>query len=308
MDVNLSLCCISNILAEQNVKFRTMTYKTFMSKDKKESLDKLTDIIINNFSVTSKIIRHCHSVGIKGYRLSSDLCPVINHPDVMMKLEDLPDYDMINNEINNVKSAIVDTGIRLSAHPSEYISLTSDDAKTISNSIVDLEFHAEIFDRLNLSQSYYNPLNIHCRKDGEPNLISSKFMKNFDKLSDSVKNRLVIENNDNSSGVWSIKNLHMFFHKSHKIPVTFDNLHHKMLSDGLSEEEAFTLAYETWPVEPIFHYSEGKNNTRAHCDMAEGLPNSYSTNVMFEVELKSKDMAILDILQRSQNARESCEH
>jgi hypothetical protein len=66
----------------------------------------------------------------------------------------------------------------------------------------------------------------------------------------------------------------------------------------MTEEEAFNLSYSTWNVQPIFHYSEGKNNTRAHCDMAENLPINYNKDVMFDVELKNKDYAILDILKR----------
>ena len=301
--MNLSLCCISNILAEQNIKFRTMTYKTFSSKPKQESLDKLSDIIANNFDVTAKIIKHCHQNGIKGYRLSSDLCPVINHPDVKLKLENLPKYQIIEHYINNVKEAIRATNVRISAHPSEYITLTSDDPTAIENSYNDLCLHAEIFDRLGLEQNYYNPLNIHCRKDGDPIDISSKFMRNFDKLPENVKNRLVIENNDNASGVWSISNLHKYFHSKYNFPITFDNLHHKILSNDISEEDAFMMAYDTWPTTPIFHYSEGKNNTRAHEDMAIGIPNSYSKNVYFEVELKNKDIAILDILRRNNYER-----
>jgi len=56
-----------------------MTYKTFSSKERSESLEKLSGIIINNFSVVEKIIKHCAANNIKGYRLSSDLCPVIKH-------------------------------------------------------------------------------------------------------------------------------------------------------------------------------------------------------------------------------------
>lgn len=301
--MNLSLCCISNILAEKNIKFRTMTYKTFSSKPKAESLNKLSEIISNNFQVTEKIIRHCSDNGIKGYRLSSDLCPVINHPEVNLNIFDLPNIETIFEDIENCKKAIEETNLRIAAHPSEYITLTSDDPNAIKNSINDLKLHAEIFDLLGLKKTYENPLNIHCRKDGDPDEISSKFMRTFDLLPDNVKSRLVIENNDNSSGVWSIKNLHKYYYSKYKIPITFDNLHHKMLSDSLTEEEAFMTAYDTWNTIPIFHYSEGKNNTRAHSDMATGLPNSYSKNIYFEVELKSKDIAILDILRRSENVR-----
>ena len=296
--MNLSLCCISNVLAEQGIKFRTMTYKSFLSKPRRESLQKLSEIVRNNFSVSEKIVRHCKAAGINGYRLSSDLCPVIKHPDVMLNLEDLPEYGFIKYEIDKLKKTIKDTGIRISAHPSEYITLTSEDPKALQNSITDLETHADIFDRLDLPQSYYSPLNIHVRKDGDPIDISTRFFTNFDRLSDSVRKRLVLENNDNANGVWSIKNLHTHFHQTRGIPLTFDNLHHKILHSNMTEEAAFNLSYSTWSVQPIFHYSEGKNNTRAHSDMALSLPVNYNKDVMFDVELKNKDYAILDILKR----------
>ena len=293
--MKLSLCCISNILAEKNIKFRTMTYKSFSSKSKIESLEKLSDIVRNNFNTTEKIIRHCAAVGIKGYRISSDLVPVINHPEVNLNISDLPNYKLIQYEIDKVKRAIKETGIRVSAHPSEYISLTSDDERVIINSIRDLESHAELFDLFELENSTYNPLNIHCRKDGDPLIISSKFKKNFERLSDSVKSRLVLENNDNAKGVWSVRNLIKYFPE---FSITFDTLHHKMLSDGYSEEEAFNACYSTWKFEPIFHYSEGKDDTRAHRDMAESMPHDYGKNVIWDVELKNKDYAILDLYKR----------
>jgi len=275
-----------------------MTYKSFSSKPREESLEKLSSIISNNFSVTEKIIRHCASSGIKGYRLSSDLCPVIKHPDVMLNLEDLPNYGFIKYEIDKVKKAIKDTGIRVSAHPSEYITLTSDDPVKVNHSLIDLEFHGEIFDRLELSQSYYNPLNIHIRKEGNAEELSKTFMDNYNKLSDGVKKRLVLENND-TGNTWTVANLKKYFYSDYGIPVTFDNLHHEMLNHDVSHYDAFYDALSTWTVQPLFHYSEGKNGTRAHKDMAENLPVHYNEDVMFDVELKSKDYAILDMLRKN---------
>ena len=295
--MNLSLCCISNILAEQGHKFRTMTFKSFSSKERSESLEKLSNIIINNFQVSEKIVRHCKDNNIMGYRLSSDLCPVIKHPDVMLALEDLPNYSEIEKSIKDLSNTIKETGIRVSAHPSEYITLTSDDDVKVQHSIIDLELHAEIFDRLELSETYYNPLNIHIRKEGEPKDLSNIFMKNFERLSDSVKNRLVLENND-TGNTWTVNNLKKYFYNDYGIPITFDNLHHEMLSHDVSHEDAFFEAYSTWNCTPIFHYSEGKNGTRAHSDMAFGIPENYNKDVLFDVELKNKDYAILDILKR----------
>lgn len=295
--MNLSLCCISNILAEQGHKFRTMTFKSFSSKERSESLEKLSGIIINNFQVSEKIVKHCKDNNIMGYRLSSDLCPVIKHPDVMLALEDLPNYNEINNSIKDLSNTIKETGIRVSAHPSEYITLTSDDDVKVQHSIIDLELHAEIFDRLNLSQTYYNPLNIHVRKEGDPKDLSVTFVKNFERLSESVKKRLVLENND-TGNTWTVNNLKKYFYESYGIPVTFDNLHHEMLNHDVSHMDAFYDAYSTWNCTPIFHYSEGKNGTRAHSDMALGIPENYNKEVLFDVELKNKDYAILDIIKR----------
>ena len=295
--MNLSLCCISNILAEQGHKFRTMTFKSFSSKERAESLEKLSGIIINNFQTSEKIVKHCAANKIRGYRLSSDLTPVIKHPDVMLALEDLPNYNDIEESIKDLSNAIKETGIRVSAHPSEYITLTSDDDIKVQHSLIDLELHAEIFDRLELSKSYYNPLNIHIRKEGDAKDLSGTFIKNFERLSEGVKSRLVLENND-TGNTWTVKNLKKYFYNRHNIPVTFDNLHHEMLNHGTTHMDAFFDAFSTWNCSPIFHYSEGKNGTRAHSDMAERLPENYNRDVLFDVELKSKDYAILDILKR----------
>ena len=301
MNLQLSLCCISSILQAEGYKFRTMTYKSFSSKSRDESLEKLSDIIRNNFFVTEKIIRHCAANNISGYRISSKLCPVIKHPDVMLSLEELPNYNLIEKEINNVSLAIKETSIRVSAHPSEYITLTSEDDIKIKHSLVDLEFHGEIFDRLGLSRTHYNPLNIHVRKEGDPEELCNIFMKNFERLSDGIKSRLVLENND-TGNTWDVATLKKYFYKDNNIPITFDNLHHKMLNKGVSEFDAFLDAYETWgDIIPVFHYSEGKDNGRAHKDMAEYLPENFGKNVLFDVELKSKDIAILDILRRFRN-------
>lgn len=294
--MNLSLCCISNVLAEQGTKFRKITYKSFSSLSKEEGLNKISEIAIHNLNVTLKTINHCISLGINGYRMSSDIFPLITHPDINLKIENLPKQDDIKNIFSEISNVIRTQNIRISAHPSEYISLTNDNDKTIQNSINDLNLHAEIFDKLNLPCNYQSPLNIHIRKDGNDEELYIKFMSNFKKLSESVKKRLVLENNDNVKGIWSIKKLIKIFHERENIPITFDNLHHFFLPDTLSEEEAFNMAFKTWDCQPLFHYSESRDGTKAHADMPSFKPNNYNKNVMFDIELKGKDLAILEII------------
>lgn len=295
--MNFSLCCISNVLAEQGIKFRKITYKSFSNLSKEDGFNKISEIFIHNLNVTLKTIKQCITIGIKGYRMSSDLVPLITHPDINIKMIDLPNWDKIQQKLQELSDYIISSGIRISAHPSEYITLTSDNDKSIKNSISDLELHAEIFDRLNLPCDYNSPLNIHIRKDGNIENLYTSFMSNFDKLSDRVKKRLVLENNDNVNGTWSIKNLVNVFNKRSNFPITFDNLHHYFLSDNLTEQEAFEMAFDTWNCQPIFHYSESRDGTKAHADMPNNLPNYYNKNVIFDIELKGKDNAILKLKQ-----------
>ena len=298
VSVKLGLCCISLRLQEEGHRFQTMTFSRFSSLPRQQALETLSSRILNNFTITEKIIRYCKSSGFSSYRLSSTLTPVLDHPDVNLKLQDLPNASLIFESLSSIAKAVKETGLKISAHPSEYISLTSPKEEVISNSIRDLSSHAELFDLIDLPQSYDAPLNIHCRQDGDPEAVSSSFLKNFDKLPDNVKNRLVLEVNDNKEGVWSIKNLHKFYFQRANIPVTFDNLHHSFCHHDVPEREAMDMAYSTWNTTPVFHYSEGIDGTRKHADYALRSPPDYDKEVFWDVELKAKDLAIFKMLDK----------
>ena len=294
--MNYSLCCISNQLGRSGIKFQKMTYTRYKALPKNEAIKILSERILNNFVVTHKTIEHCVNLGLEGYRLSSDITPVINHPDVDLQLEDMPNFDVINSIIKITSQLIKDSGIRVTAHPSEFISLTSNNAEVIANSFRDLISHADIFDRYNLKQDYYNCLNIHCRQEGDPVEISKRFIYNYNRLPDNVKKRLVVEVNDNKNGIWTIKNLCNYFYSAAGIPVTFDTLHHSFCNTGESDEEAFELAHQTWPVTPVFHYSEGIGSTRNHAEFAKSKPKNFGKEVIWDIELKGKDDAIMQML------------
>ena len=290
--MNLSLCCISKTLSDNGHSFKTMTYTQFCKQSFDAAIMELSERILHNFKNTLRTIRFCQLNDIQGYRLSSSLAPVLTHKNVNLRIRDLPNFDAIKKVCGEIKSALLQSPLRLSAHPSEYITLSSDNPECIANSILDLEQHAEIFDLLDLPEDYRSPMNVHIRQDGDPVKIATRVWEVYDELPDNVRNRLVLENNDNPNGVWSIKNLVKYFHG---IPITFDTLHHSLLSNGLTDQEAFDAAYDTWPVTPIFHYSEGVDGTRKHADMPVSFPKNYGREVFFDVELKAKCQAIFKI-------------
>lgn len=298
--MNLSLCCISNVLAERGIKFQTMTLTRFFEiQCAKTAVRILSERILNNFIVTNATIQYCFNCGIAGYRLSSSLTPVIDHPNVNLSLQQLPNWSDIRAALDAISATIKRTGVRVSAHPSEYITLTSTDPKAINNSITDLTSHANLFDLLDLPNDYRSPLNIHCRQDGDPVDISQRFLTNFNRLPSNVRSRLVLEVNDNTNGTWSVTNLHKYFFQTAGIPVTYDSLHRKFCNHGNDDAADFHLAYSTWPTIPLFHYSEGIDNTRKHAMMPVSSPNDYGKPVFFDVELKGKDLAIYHLLNNA---------
>jgi UV DNA damage repair endonuclease len=115
-------------------------------------------------------------------------------------------------------------------------------------------------------------------------------------LSDDVRKRLVLENDDKAAG-WTVKQLFDHFDQP-EIPITFDYLHHKChpgTGDYAQEAQAFLLAYDTWrtkPHTPLFHYSEsipGDKNPRKHADYASALPDTYHATIDLDFEFKMKE-------------------
>lgn len=293
--MHLSLCCISKTLSDNGQTFRSMTYTQFVKQPFDSAMAELSQRILHNFKMTLNTIRFCQLNNIQGYRLSSSLAPILTHKNLRLRIADLPNFAAIQAVCESIKQLLADHPLRISAHPSEYITFTSNNPECVENSVIDLEQHAEIFDLLGLPQDYRSPLNIHIRKDGDAQSIADNALRVYDSLPDNIRNRLVLENNDNNKGVWSIRNLIKYFHSTRGIPVTFDSLHHSILPDGMTEQDAFNAAHDTWPTVPIFHYSEGVNGTRKHADMPTSTPRSYGREVLWDVEVKNKCQAIFEI-------------
>jgi UV DNA damage endonuclease len=275
-----------------------MTYKRFSSLPREEAISILGDRILNNLIVTKKTIEFCHKNNWV-YRVSSDLFPLITYDEANISLKDLPNYNLIENEFDNIKTTIKNTNVRVSAHPSEYNSLASLSERVVEKTITELNFYSSFFDRIGLPANHNSPLNLHIQnsKDGTREEISHRFYSNFKKLDENCQSRITIECDDKLN-CWSVKQLTDIFHPITQIPITFDYLHHKCHPDSLSEEFAIHRCYETWLTAecniPLFHYSESApgNNPRKHADYAVAPINTYGLEFHLDYEVKMKDYAI----------------
>ncbi len=293
-----NLCCISKSLASQGHKFQTMTWHRFSQLPREEAVATVSARTLNNIRVTYKILQQC-AAKRWGYRVSSKLFPLLTYDVAELKLQDYPDWIDIQAALADCNMFIKDNKIRVSCHPDQFNVLASEGKHNVAKTIKELNHHGWFMDMLGAHRDYRAPINIHvnCTK-GEPAEIAARFMSNLAKCDKSVQSRLVVENED--KGIWTPKLLAQHF----TIPITYDNLHHKCLPDGLTDDQAFRLCYGTWHrkgyFKPLFHYSEShpeKTNPRSHADMPTELPRDggYSFPVDYEIELKDKDDAIMAI-------------
>ena len=291
-----SLCCISIELQKKKVKFSTMTKKRFLLLERKTALKTVIERSINNLNTIYKTLELCQKNNWN-YRLGSDVIPLMTLPEANLKWSDFKECDELFQKCANF---IDQHKIRVSMHPDQFVVPASANPAVVTKSIEELIFHADIMDKLKLTQSYESPINIHmnCYK-GDLHEISDRFIKIYNKLPHNVKSRLVLENEDKNNS-WSVSELYDYIYTKTNIPITYDNHHHFCNTRGLSSTQAFDIAYKTWPknITPLFHFSGGdKNNKnpRAHGDWCpKDYPIEYNTdkNLDLEFEFKQKDLAI----------------
>ena len=300
--MNLGYTCINMTLGSQKPRVttnRSMIKKTFLEK----GVEYAGELGLQNAHDLFKILQWNNRKGIKFFRVSSDMFPWASEYGI----ENSPYYKRIETVLKACGNYAKQNGIRVNAHPGPFNVLVSPRENVVKNTITDLEIHGKIFDMMGLEKSPYNNLNIHCNGVyGDKQSAMDRFCTNFERLSDSVKSRLTIENDDKAS-MYSVKDL-MYIHERIGIPIVFDYHHHQFCTGDLSEQEALELAMTTWPdgITPEVHYSESKalheENSKlkpqAHSDYIKEFPNLYGNVVDVMVEAKAKELAILPFINK----------
>ena len=252
--IRFGYCCINQQLSQQGIRTgRTMIDRKF----KLGGMQLASDIALANAKDLITILQWNEAQGIRLFRIGSELFPRWNH----YRLEDLPGIDEITRHLRAAGDYAKAHDHRITTHPGPFNILGSPDAVVVDNTIVSLERHSELFDLMGFTPSFENLINIHvgATYNDKPGTIA-RWLHNYDRLSDSLKARLVIENDDKAS-MYSVRELHKMLHVEIGIPITFDYWHHTFNTGDLSEEEAFFLARETWTKYDVIqctHYSESR--------------------------------------------------
>ena len=327
--IRFGYACINMQLSKQNIRTgRTMIDRKFQDG----GMQLASDISLANAKDLLTILQWNEANGIRLFRIGSELFPRWNH----YRLEDLPAIDEIAKHLRAAGDFARQHGHRVTTHPGPFHILGSPKQDVVDNSIIGLERHSEMFDLMGFAPSYENKINIHigATYNDKPGTIA-RWLHNYDRLSDSLKARLVIENDDKAS-MYSVRDLYDMVHREIGIPITFDYFHHKFNTGGLSEQEALLMARETWQkhgVTQCTHYSESRRREQqvliermfkhhgielsdiekwptfhkqykeftkikeqAHSDYIISLPNTYNvTDLDIMVEAKAKELSLQTI-------------
>ena len=327
--IRFGYACINMQLSKQGIRTgRTMIQRKFqeggMALASERSLLNAKDLL--------PILKWNVENGIHLFRIGSEMFPRWNHYDI----KDLPDYDEICAVLAEAGNFARDNGIRLTTHPGPFHILGSPDPVVVENSIVGLERHSEMFDMLGYAPSYDNKINIHIGATyGDKPATIQRWIKNYYRLSDACRARLVVENDDKAS-MYSVRDLYQMVHSVTDIPITFDYWHHTFNTGDLTEQEAFFMARDTWSKHGITqctHYSESRRREQqllienmfernginmdnieqwptfhkqykefskikeqAHADYITRLPDTYGVDAVdVVVEAKAKELALQQV-------------
>lgn len=218
--INRSIGCTSNST------FRLRNY----------SKERLIENVSKNLSCLKRILRFNIENNLMFFRISSDIVPFASHPVCR--------YDWrkrFNDELKEIGMMIKDNRIRISMHPDQFVLINALDKDIVKRSIKELEYHCDLLDAMNLGLSA--KVQIHVGGVyGDKDRSIKRFIKNYERLGEKVKRRLVIENDHRS---YSLKDC-LYISKRSGVPVLFDSYHHECLNNNESLKEASKKALETW--------------------------------------------------------------
>ena len=218
---------------------------------KNASKEKLLELISYNLNSLENIIDYNIKNKIKLFRISSDLIPFGSNP-----VNNLKWWDIFDSRFSIIGRKIKTSGMRISMHPGQYTVLNSPKKEVVVNAIQDLHYHVKVLDTLGVGEDSKIVLHIGGVYNDKGQAIK-RFISNYRELDDSVKRRLIIENDDKSYNISDVLEIGSIINA----PVVFDNLHNQVNPYDKSKSDYFWIdkCKETWRgkdgIQKI-HYSQ----------------------------------------------------
>ncbi len=255
---------------------------------------RLKEIIENNILSLKNTIEYNIKNNIKLFRISSDIIPFASHPQVSIRW-----CELFADELAEVGRIIKKSGMRVSMHPGQYTVLNSPDEDVVARAVDDLRYHSYFMDCLKTDST--NKIILHGGGVyGDKAEAIKRFIDNYEKLDESIKKRLVIENDEINYNIEEV----LYIAEKVNTPAVFDNLHHAINPPETekSEREWIEQCAGTWANNDgiqKMHYSQQDikkrngahsktiflNQFKAFLDSIDGI------NIDIMLEVKDKNIS-----------------
>ncbi len=270
------------------------------------SPERLIALISNNIACLQHILTYNVHNKLLFFRIGSGVVPFASHA-LYTHTFDWQTY--FKAPLQELGAYIIQHDIRISMHPDQFVVLNSPNPDIVAASIRELEYHAAFLAALGLDTTAKIQIHVGGVYADKPAAIQ-RFITTYYTLSSTVRERLVIENDDR---LFSLQDCLSIFRET-GIPIIFDTLHHECLHNGESQEKALLQARATWQPKdgvPMIDYSSQAAGERIgkHAATLDTVHfthfltriQAYSSDIMLEIKDKEKSAGTAVALARSLN-------
>lgn len=292
MKIRLGYACVPVTIDETSS--HTLTYTSYKKLGKLASV-KLDKVIKSNFDSLEKILKYNIRNDIKFFRMTSELLPLFNHPDIHYDF-----YDQYKDYYKRIGNIIKENNIRLDMHPSAYTVLNSVNETVAASTINILKNYQKMYEYMGIDSILV--LHVGSKVNGKKEGIK-RFINNFNKLDEDTKKLIVIENDDKS---YNIRNVLTLCEKINR-PMVLDYHHFKVNKNNEKIEDYIEKIFNTWRSTPKIHFSspKSKKDKRSHHDyinvddFIEFIEKIKFINIDFDImiEAKKKDEALFKLIR-----------
>ncbi|MGM9924813.1 MAG: UV DNA damage repair endonuclease UvsE [Bacillus sp. (in: firmicutes)] len=285
---------------------KTLTFKRYSQLGEEERIEKLHTVTRANLNNTKRMLHYNIAHEIELYRLSGSIVPLATHPDAK--------WDFVTpfrQEWEELGSIIRNSRMRVSFHPNQFTLFTSPRPEITANSIGDLDYHYKMLAAMGVEDCSY--MNIHVGGAyGDKAASIARFHENVKQIPPHLKARITLENDDKTYTASET----LAVCERETIPMVFDYHHHMA---NLCDEPLVDLLpriFRTWAhtgLRPKIHISSPKSEKefRSHSDLVDvsfiqpllAPLKSLNMDVDFMIEAKSKDQALLNLVEEISKIR-----
>lgn len=278
------------------MSFRTCRLKTAQA----EGVPKVKKLTLTNLHLILDNIKWNIEHNIFFYRFTSNVVPFATH-DVM---RDELQWDWYNDKdvleiTSQIKDAVLNNNFRLTVHPGQHSPLNTPNEKVLKNTFRDFEYHDKLLTLMGGTDMITHVGGMYGDKENA----KISFIDSYFKLSDSIKQKLRLENDDK---IFTVEDV-LEINKVCGVPICLDIHHHNCNPGSKDIRELIDDVVKTWDNVsiPKTHISSGKEHKidRAHADyvLREDLEEfldilgNHNVDIMFES--KAKELSVLNLIE-----------